>query len=213
MNDDILEYNDKEHLYTVNGVEVPSVTQVLGRVGVKINGNWRSITGAEFIGDNTAAMFGTATHAVIAHDILGNTEWDDETMREWTGVTHQYVDGYRMFRKKWAQLSTISCEFRYYHPEYRYAGTPDWFTMGEITGEYWLWDWKTGTQWQDHWWLQMAAYAKMLQHFHKIKKNINVGIVRLFEGGFEERIMSKKNEIDIKFNKFRSILNVYRMFV
>jgi len=208
----MLVYNDEKHLYTWNGLETPSVTQVLSRVAVKNGEHWNSISGSEFITDHTAAEFGTAFHEV-AHCIIRNVKC------EYDPVLEPWVRGFKKFMKEngihphnfWMYENVVT-EKPLYSKKYRYAGTADLYLgiSTEFCNSSVVYDWKTSVQFQDHFRMQLAAYDQLIKENYGVRKHIGRKCVRIFKDGYEVKDYKKTRAAD--WNDFLSILNVYKKF-
>lgn len=143
------------HEYRVNGLVVPSVTQVLERVG---------IIDYSYIPGQTRGMAlarGSAVHAWTAYDDLNGgavelleSQGDDKSME-----VACYVRTWRKFRRE-MEFTPSLVEHRGYHSVFGYSGTLDrsgWFGSNG-SGAVSLGDLKTN---HAPWWtrLQTAAYA------------------------------------------------------
>lgn len=106
-------FEPERHIYTVDGVQVPSVTQVISHAGLV---DYSSVPEWML---NFKAQIGTAAHLA--------TELDDDGDLDESSVDPRvlpYVDAYRLFREQ-SGFEIVSYEQRLYHPRYRYAGTCD----------------------------------------------------------------------------------------
>ena len=93
-------------------------------------------------------------------------------LAEWN-MFEKYVD----FRKN-NQFDVIHSEFNIISPKLGFAGTID--RIIQINGENILVDIKTSNQVYDHYWLQLAAYKKLMQeHYHSINVVDRVAILWL----------------------------------
>lgn len=139
-----LAFDEQSHTYMLNGVAVPSVTQVLGRAGL-IDDQWYT---------PEATHRGTYVHAMTSAYDKGVLDLD------------KIDDGYLGYLRAWKELlgqslwqirsieSRLSCE------PYRYAGSLDRVVINH--GALTLVDIKTGTKARWHR-LQTAAYVHCLR--------------------------------------------------
>ena len=150
--------DEAAHLYTVAGVERPSVTQILKDAGL-IDTTWYT---------EEARERGKAVHLA--------TQFLDEDDLDWNTV----VPNYRGYVQAWERFKTESrfqighdasgkllIEYRLFHSVSGYCGTLD--RLGTIgTAEY-LIDIKTGDaeQWHGY---QIAAYSQCLPNPHSRKR-------------------------------------------
>lgn len=199
----MLIFDEESHTYCWNGTIVPSVTQVLDRVGVKKQHNdgnwyWNSIAG-DFMKDENAALFGTAFHAVAEFFEKGETCTYDDRMKPW-------IKQYHRFRSDYPQGEVVMIEKPLYHTMLRYAGTPDCVEYRD--GVLHLWDWKTSNAVSKTWTIQLEAYIQLvlrelgLPYHTKYKLNA----VQFLKDDYKIIGCRNKNS----FNKFRSYLNVLR---
>jgi len=128
------------HIYRIDGVAVPSVTQILAAEGF-INGDWFT----EYARDR-----GSYVHQAIhlyEHDDLDEDGLDP--------VIRPYLDAWKAFRSD-SGFVVSSSEKEMYSEQYRFAGTADIFgTFGDCSPS--IIDFKTGAvaPWVG---LQLAAY-------------------------------------------------------
>ena len=116
----MLAFDEETHTYTWDGVEVPSVTQVLS-----------PYSGLEFVDQDhleALARFGRHVHEAVHLHTQGSLEMDalDDHVR-------QYLDGWLKFLDDTGYVPTRS-EARVYHPDIGYAGTLDSFGVIERKG-------------------------------------------------------------------------------
>jgi len=130
------------HRYTLAGVDLPSVTQVLESVGLIDYSHipWPT--------RQMALERGRAVHEAIALDLEGDL---DEDSADEAGVLG-YVQAARAARQHLGILAPTAWEERVYHEAWQYAGTID-LRVGNMVV-----DWKTN---QAEYWVrfQLAAYA------------------------------------------------------
>ena len=200
----MLKFDEGKHVYTWNEKVVPSVTQILSRVGVRSreDSHWNSISGSEFIHDNTAAEFGTAFHDVAQYIVQGIKCSYDPALEPWVVGLKKYIEEHMLLYRD------IKVEKPLYSKKYGYAGTYDLFAFNKEIPV--LDDWKTSTQFQKHWRLQTVAYEQLIRENYGIKKRMSRKCVRVYEYGYEARDYKKNWATD--WNDFLSILNVYKKF-
>jgi hypothetical protein len=137
-----LVFDASAHRYTLAGVDLPSVTQVLESVGLIDYSHipWPT--------RQMALERGRAVHEAIALDIEGDL---DEESADEAGILG-YVQAARSARQALAILVPTAWEERVYHPRWQYAGTLDLRDGNTII------DWKTNAA---EYWVrfQLAAYA------------------------------------------------------
>jgi len=155
-----VEFDPATHTYTVDGLQVPSVTQIVGL--------WRdSITGSSFQPDPWYAQRGTIVHQCIALATLGKLQ-RSTVAKEAEG----FFEAWQKWRKgrclKNAQVEKVVVG-------HGYAGTLD-LIHARV-----LYDYKTG---KPHWThaLQLGAYRRCIPG---LKSNICVYLNE--DGTFKER--------------------------
>lgn len=210
----MLTFQEQGHIYRWNGIIVPSVTQLLSKVGARSTlkdgtERWHSISGSEFIGDDTAANFGIAFHKIAEAILNGWKVTYDPQMEPW-------VAGLKKFLKDHIDYIPVTfynermVEKMLYSKRHGYPLTLDVLLINKITEQYYLVDWKTSTTWQKHWWIQLGAYAEAVRENYKLRKKITTKIVRIFENGYETE-EHKPAQVQSDFNKFLSVKNVYNL--
>jgi hypothetical protein len=121
----VLQFDEATHTYTLGGVVLPSVTQVL-----QVLPNGYHMVDPDVL--ERAAKLGTAVHDIIARDIAGDL---DEEAVEFELLP--YLDMWRHFRGT-SGFEPILSEERVYSEQYGYAGTLDLF--GRLKGRHVLID-------------------------------------------------------------------------
>ena len=107
----MLRFNAEKHQYLLDGVVLPSVTQVLRSVGlINFSGIDQEIL-------NRASALGTAAHQACHYDDLGDL--DESTLDH---HLKPYLEAWRAFR---GDMLFYSIEQPLCHPDYGFAGTPD----------------------------------------------------------------------------------------
>jgi hypothetical protein len=199
----MLKFNEKSHLYTWDNKPVPSVTQVMSRVGVRKDDEspFKAISGNFIVGSETASNFGRAFHKLAEIVVKGGNPACPVVMHPW-------LNGLNMFLKDHKKdLEIIRTELCHYSEMYKYAGTMD--VYGMYKGVPIIIDWKTSTQVSKTWDLQTAAYEQLGKEYFDTRKRHHRWAVRIYENGYE---VVKRYNHSTDFNKFLSILNVYRTF-
>jgi hypothetical protein len=221
-----LKFDERTHTYTWRGRVVPSVTQVLSRVGVITpkqeldkDGNVKTVDEWTPVGFNPnhvndkklkeAADFGSAFHKVAAGILEGKTVYYPEKMEPWIGQFRRCQDlqGLDPFCDS---DSNIYVECPLYSEKYGYCGTFDMLGSIGVMGCK-IYDWKTGTGKESFWPLQLAAYAQLVSECLGFK-NICGEVIRFSESGYNIfPVLEKFNEYGLEFQEFNSCLNVYKM--
>lgn len=138
-----LEFDEENHLYTVSGINVPSVSKILQPLSMQ---GYKGINSETL---NFAAQRGTSVHFSIEL-------FDDTGCEEVREDCQGYFEQYKRWKEK-CQPEILATEYRFYHPTLWYAGTVD--KIIRIGGQTILMDLKTTAQIND-WYLgpQLAAY-------------------------------------------------------
>lgn len=147
-----LTFDEQSHIYRINGVEIPSVTQILKNAGI-IDSTFYT---------EESRLRGTAVHLATQYLDEGNLDWSslDETLIP-------YVQAYKKFKDE-SGFSPDLIEERIYRKATHdrpicldYAGTLDragTFVILDHDSDYGIVDIKTGSvpEWAG---IQLAAYA------------------------------------------------------
>ena len=107
----MIDFDPVEHIYTHNGVAVPSVTQILAPLADFEHVPWDRL--------QAAADFGRNVHTAVEYLIAGTLDWTD---------LDDALLPYVKAADKWLALNNptiIATEQRVYHERLRYAGTVD----------------------------------------------------------------------------------------
>ena len=174
---DGLSFDAETHTYRVNGMVVPSVTQVLRSVGLAIE---------PYSPNGEQAMErGARVHLACLYDDDG-----DILESEFTEEELGYLAGWRKFKEetRWVSLSRE----KPFYSERGYCGTPDAIGSFPNQGVAVL-DIKTGTfeRWHK---LQRAAYTDFRLCF------LRVGVYLTSEGNYtirEDPIIERRRDLDI----------------
>jgi hypothetical protein len=120
-----LQFNEENHVYTVDGVKIPSVTTVLSSTGISDYSRVPSQTLEE------AAARGTAVHRILELYDMGQLaecpEWATE-----------YLDAWKKFKTE-MDVKILACEMRVFHDKFWFAGNAgqnreDW--RGKVHSRY-----------------------------------------------------------------------------
>jgi len=218
-----LKFDERTHTYTWIGRVVPSVTQVLSNVGVRIReavldndniyykGEWVPVGFDDrWLQDDTAAQFGSAFHKVAAGILEEKKVGYPDEMEGW-------VESFRRFIAEFNGLDIVDIdrirlvECPLYSEKYGYCGTFDAIGKTKDGKGYMIYDWKTGTGKESFWPLQLAAYAQLASEYFGFC-NIEGTVVRFSESGYKIfPVLGKYNEYGLEFQRFNSCLNVYKM--
>jgi len=213
----MLTFDPKTHIYRWENKIVPSVTQVPSRVGVRSNEEspWCSVSGSEFMGNyETATRFGTEFHKIPAHIIQGIECKYDPAFQPWVNGLYKFLEDHNLrevIKKRHLALYYL-VEKPLYSKIYGYAGTLDWFFILDLELYCLLLDWKTSTKISELTRMQTAALEQLIKENYKIgNRLLPRWTVRIFENGYElDKREGRKHKID--FNRFLSLLNVYKTY-
>lgn len=190
-----LVFDEATHTYLVDGVRVPSVTQVLKPL--------YSFDGIPNAVLNAKAALGTAVHQ--ACELLDNDDLDEESDEglEALAPIAGYLAGYKKFKAEKKPV-VIENETRLFHPVHRYAGTIDRRYL--IENATWDIDLKTTAAMSPIVGLQTAAYSEMFKANGKPERSRR-GALQLFRNG-TYKLHEFKDPAD--FSVFLSLLTVQR---
>lgn len=185
-----LKFDRVGHRYALGSVELPSVTQVLGSVGLI------DYSHVPWSTRQTTLERGRAVHEAIALDLEGDL---DEESAAAAGV-FGYVRAARKARADLGILAPDAWEHQAYHERLRYAGTID-LIAGDV-----VLDWKT-----DHaeYWVrfQLAAYAALVSAAPAKLRRI---CVELHENGSFRLLELARSSQHQDFQTFLAALRVYQ---
>jgi hypothetical protein len=195
-----VEFDPTLHQYRVGGIVKPSVTQILGSVGARVeiecdDGKfkmWKSFFDYSFLSDydaDIAKARGSWVADLIAYELKKQvsgrwsplTEGLSRRQRERLSQSECYPDiigeawlpYYDCFERWYTgrrDLKTIFVEKPLYDPSLDCCGSPDWF--GTMDGKYTIIDWKTGMASPDTRY-QTAAYKALIEAQHDLQKASN----------------------------------------
>lgn len=138
-----IEFNEKDHIYTKNGIVLPSVTQIMQPLYEAVYGK------ADMNASDNGKSKGKEIHrAIDDYCEFGMIDISEE-YRPYLDNFIRYIDEH--------QYEIVASEVMLYHPVYNYAGTID-IIATDSKGEYVLIDNKTGD-------LQPKLHAIQLQAY------------------------------------------------
>jgi len=190
-----LTFDPEKHEYRNNGLIVPSVTQILERVGI-----------SDFSGVPTetleyAKIRGTMVHKATALDDEGSL--DEESIDP---VIMPYVEAWRKFKEEFAFVPLL-IERMVYHPIFGYCGTLD--RAGNIEEDFdreILLDIKSGVVCEGSVGPQTAAYEEALRNELGGKKRRRYAIKLMGDGNF--KLIQCTNTLDFEvFKNAASVVN------
>lgn len=190
----ILQFDQAQHAYTIDGVRVPSVTQVL-----KPLYDFSRVDPAML---QAKAALGTAVH--LACELLDNDDLDEESEDGRAALLPLagYLAGYKKFKAD-KKPTVIENETRLFHPVHKFAGTID--RRFEFEGDVWDVDLKSTVAMSPIVGLQTAAYSEMFKA--NGKPRARRGALQLFPDG-KYKLWEFKDPSD--FSVFLSLLTVQR---
>lgn len=191
----VLQFDEHAHVYMLDGVRLPSVTQVL-----KPLYDFSRIDPALL---QAKAALGTAVHR--ACELLDNCDLDEDSEdgRAALAPLAGYLAGYKKFQADKKPV-VLENETRMFHPVHKFAGTID--RRLQLDGHVWDIDLKTTAALSPVVGLQTAAYSEMFKangHAERARR----GALRLFPDG-SYKLHEFKDPSD--FSVFLSLLSVQR---
>lgn len=188
-------FDAQEHRYTLDGVVIPSVTQVLEPLY-----DFAGIPAGVL---ERKAQLGTDVH--LACELLDRDDLDEETEegRAALAPIAGYIEAYKKFLAR-TRPKVVENETRLYHPLHLYAGTID--RRYAIDGELWDVDLKTTSVISPIVGPQTAAYSAMLQAHGRPAPRRRAALQLQPSGEF--RLVEFKDPGD--FAVFLSMLTVHR---
>lgn len=191
----ILQFDEANHRYTVDGIVIPSVTQILKPL-YSFHGVHPDVLAAK-------AALGTAVHR--ACELLDNDDLDQETEEGRAGLAPiaGYLAGYVKFKAE-VRPVVLENETRLYHPAHMYAGTID--RRYTINRDLWDIDLKSTVAMSPIVGLQTAAYSELFRAQGDRRKPRR-GALQLFpDGKYKLWEFKEPNDLAV----FLSLLNVHR---
>ena len=140
-----LEFEERKHIYHLNGIQIPSVTQIMKPLSDMV---YESI--------DSQTLEYAARRGTIVHDAIDNyLEFEIEDVPE---EQRGYFDAFLAWKEK-ENPEIIATERKVYHKALRYAGKCDLLCM--IDGRLTLVDYKTSAAFQPMLYpIQLEGYAK-----------------------------------------------------
>lgn len=141
-----IEFNEKDHIYTKNGIVLPSVTQIMQPLYEAVYGK------ADMNASDNGKSKGKEIHrAIDDYCEFGMIDISEE-YRPYLDNFIRYIDEH--------QYEIVASEVMLYHPVYNYAGTIDIIVTNK-KGEYGMIDNKTGDLQPKLHAVQLQAYTDM----------------------------------------------------
>lgn len=106
-----LMFNDEKHIYSLRGIKMPSVTQIMKPMNLML------YEGVSQMQLGEAASRGTRAHEQVSNYVkYGILECDEDT--------ESYINAFKEFEKLW-NPTWLASEYMTFHKSLRYAGTID----------------------------------------------------------------------------------------
>ena len=182
-----LEFDEGKHIYTLNGVQLPSVTSVINFGGNDYKGIAEDVL-------KKAADRGTVIHSAIE-------TWIDCEMDTIVNEEHRgYFDAFLAWYKS-KNIDPFATEQKVYHKILKYAGTIDLIAM--VDGELVIVDYKTSAtitnELEGSYRMQLEAYRQALKtHGVNIEKAIILHLKS--DGTYREIVTGPDPDRWYKFN-------------
>lgn len=164
-----LKFRDEDHTYTLNGLEIPSVTTLMKPLSAEA---YKTVDPDTL---NKAARRGTAVHNALENYAKFGIEDIDPDLR---GYFDAFLNWWELRKPE-----PIATEHRLYHKIMRYAGTADLICL--IDGKVTLVDYKTSSQVNTKMCaVQLEGYDRALEsHGIEIENRL---ILHLSKNGYQE---------------------------
>lgn len=189
----MLNFDAESHVYRWNGLAVPSVTQVLGAVGIP---DLSAIPAGTL---EAARVRGTRVHKLCELYDLG--ELDESSLDE---IGRGYLEQWKKAREAMGGFTWI--EKPLYSQKYGYAGTPDRVQILERSKTALIWDIKTGMD-NGAAAPQLAGYANLVQENSEIRiRTVTRKVVLLNPDDYDTKPLTCISDWSV----FQSALNIYR---
>ena len=186
-----LVFEEDKHQYSLGGVMLPSVTQVLTGVGII---DFSNVPPAVL---EAACKFGTAAHKATA--LYDKRTLDEETLDP---NLRPYLDGWILFRQEYGFTPTV-IEQPMYSKIYHFAGTPDRLGNWRIDNSLIVPDIKTGSQFYPANPIQLAAYEILIREtapWPQVNKGLKIKRLSILlndKGTYKIKEYSDKRDKDI----------------
>lgn len=188
-----IEFDETSHVYRVDGIVYPSVTQILESAGLPE----LSRVPADIL--EWKRDLGSKVHRAI--EFLDDDDLNFDTLLpEW----RPYIESYQKFKRE-SGFEPLAAEEPVFHPVYKYPGKPD--RIGILNGKISLIDYKTGLIDLKSVGPQTAAYSEAWNHDCKIGDNIRKRYALKLSKDGTYKLIECKNPND--FNVFLAALSLY----
>lgn len=193
---------------TTEGKRVPGATTITGLLAKPYLITWANKLGLDGV-DSTkyrdeAADIGTLAHAMIQAHLEGSELNTEQFSPLNVDLAENAVISYFEWEKQHI-IEPIFCEKPLVSDSDLFGGTIDCYC--KLDGVYTLLDFKTGKAIYDEYFVQLAAYAELLQqHGCQVDQCRILRVGRDETEGFEERTVTDTRKY---FEVFKNLLNVY----
>ena len=227
-------FNDKRHLYSVDGVIVPSVTRIIGIINkpalipwavketvTELATKWQpglaytqgqidailhESKSARFRTSKAALNIGSDAHDWLERYVKAQILFTATPEMPENPPVLAAVQSYLDWEKTRQYIKYIHSERRVYSKRLMYSGTVD--LVMEVNGEIIVADFKTSKGIYPEYMIQSAAYAKGLEEELGIEV-AKIAVIRIPKDGNEVEIEVAEN-IDELFDVFQSCLTIWR---
>ena len=183
----MLEFNSETHTYKLDGIKLPSVTQIIGGAGLsdfsKVNQDILK----------RSQSFGSAAH--LACQLFDDNRLD---MKSLDLELFPYLDAWKKFKRDFGITKFTEIEKQVYSLKYQYAGCLD--RLWEDT----LIEIKTSTSIPATTGLQLAGYQNAYEEMYKVKIKRRI-CVQLLDGTYKMEEYKEKSDRTV----FLSCLNLH----
>lgn len=176
---------DDNHIYRLDNVIIPSVTQIIQSAGLT---DFSQVPASVL---EASRLFGKAAHK--ACELWDNGELDEEALDP---ALKPYLDGWKLFRQEYGFVLE-KIEWQAYSPVYRFAGTIDRIGKWRIDDTLIIADIKTGVD-SPATAIQLAGYELLLRENLKPKGKIKkLPVLLNGEGTYKIKEYSNKKDKDV----------------
>lgn len=158
-------FEEEKHEYRVEGIVIPSVTQVLSSVARKVDGKMIPVCDSTWCICKVSADFGISFHLVAKYSFQNISVDYPKEMSPWVDQLYRFKEDFKHLKPLEDSDGKKLIEYPMYHSILQYCGTPDLIAGDEKT--IYVIDWKTSTAELPYWKYQTAAYAELFKHNFK----------------------------------------------
>lgn len=209
MKDKIKSASKAHTVYKLHdGTRVPGATTITGLLNKPYLIKWANNLGLDGIDSSKyvdeAAKAGTLAHALVLEHLTGEKVDLTQYTAQQIDLAENSILSFFEWEKR-HKIEPIFCEKPLVSEKMRYGGTLDCFAY--VNGEPELIDFKTGKAVYEEYFVQTAAYRKLLE-----EEGIEVSRIRILRigrdetEGFEERVITDSRKY---FEIFEHLLGIY----